>query len=397
MVPGNNQLFGAVYLSKEDNPNLQVTLSREKLLETDAFNQLREFIRAGIHWMTVVHARRVAEKAQRKEEAQNIVPTSRTKLSEAKAFAQTIRRKLHEREKSLSALDQDQTETEDAYSELLNLVSKTVETIDSTQEMLDKEREEHIAQLSMLRVLASTGTMITLFQHQHSAILNGLKVAYDGLEQYIYRLRPEEQADFRDRLSMLSGWIEDSHNQTALFGLLFGKASRDHRQSYAIRPIVEEIRSAFQRYMEDRGIEFFNDVQPELRTPPMFECELTALFLNFMTNALKAIRERVVFKAEQTTGYTEIRRIGVLAIQEARAVKIMFCDTGKGAEKEKWEDYFEPFSGESEPDPILGHGTGLGLSIVKDLVQSYGGEVRFVDPGKPFRTCVEVVLPNEET
>jgi len=393
-APGNNQLFGAVYLSREDNSNLQVTLSREKLLEADAFIQLREFIRAGIHWMTVVHAGKITSKTQVKRQPQDVAPTPKTKLAEAKMYAQAASRKLSERpEQSLPLTE---SEVAEPAPEILHWVRKTVEAIDATEEMLKMELEEHIAQVSMLRVLASTGTMIMLFQHQHGAILNGLRVAYHGLKDLAQQFQTESQANFEEWLSMLSGWIQDSRNQTELFGLMYGKASRDHRQSYALRPIVEGIRSAFNRYMQDRGIEFRNDVPLDLRTPPMFQCELTAILLNFMTNALKAIRERVAEKPEQTVAFSQARGIRVIGAREARTVKICFCDTGKGADKEKWEDYFEPFSGESQPDPILGHGTGLGLSIVKDLVESYGGEVRFVEPEQPWKTCIEVELPVEE-
>jgi signal transduction histidine kinase len=68
-------------------------------------------------------------------------------------------------------------------------------------------------------------------------------------------------------------------------------------------------------------------------------------------------------------------------------------DTGVGANKSKWADYFRPFFSESVPDPILGTGTGLGLKIVADFVDVYGGTARFVDPEPPWATCIEFRLP----
>jgi len=41
----------------------------------------------------------------------------------------------------------------------------------------------------------------------------------------------------------------------------------------------------------------------------------------------------------------------------------------------------------------FGVGTGLGLKIVRDIVRSYGGDVRFTDAPDSWSTCVEVTLP----
>ena len=44
----------------------------------------------------------------------------------------------------------------------------------------------------------------------------------------------------------------------------------------------------------------------------------------------------------------------------------------------------------------LGTGTGMGLKIVRDLVELYGGDTRFVPPDKGWSTTVEVRIPYEE-
>ena len=41
----------------------------------------------------------------------------------------------------------------------------------------------------------------------------------------------------------------------------------------------------------------------------------------------------------------------------------------------------------------FGVGTGLGLKIVRDIVRSYGGDVRLTDAPDSWSTCVEVTLP----
>ena len=52
LLPGNMQLFGAVAISREQNPVLAVSISRERLVHNEGFEQLKEFVRGGIDWMT---------------------------------------------------------------------------------------------------------------------------------------------------------------------------------------------------------------------------------------------------------------------------------------------------------------------------------------------------------
>ena len=45
------------------------------------------------------------------------------------------------------------------------------------------------------------------------------------------------------------------------------------------------------------------------------------------------------------------------------------------------------------PNPVLGVGTGLGLKVVRDILELYEGTARFVDVQEPWKTGIEIVLP----
>jgi signal transduction histidine kinase len=359
LLPGNNQLFGAVFLSRERNPDLQMTLNRERLMENEAFRELKEFVRLGIDWLTVLHARRVEERTRTRDKSQPLAKPAKLVAS--------ARERLERSDSPIGRQERVQ------IIQALKLAEATFAI----------KEEEHISELSMLRVLASTGTMIVVFDHQLLGILNGLRESHENLQKFLGKLPLDERDAFKQVVHKLEGWIDDAEHQGELLGLLLGKGSRSRRRRWAIRPELESIESSFKSYMEEMGVDFINEVEPGIRVPLMFQCELMAILMNLMTNALKAVREQ------------RIKRIGVSAIRNRDGVRVRFCDTGMGAQRDKWDEYFKPFVGESEPDPILGHGTGLGLKIVKDLADIYGGEARFIDPDKPWNTCVEIFFPEK--
>lgn len=357
-LPGNNQVFGRVFLSRFLNPNVHQTLNRERLLENEAFEKLREFVRRGIDWMTVLYAR---DTTQERESAK------------------------HERESPLRLLDRAEEKVEEELSDIEpERRAQIVQAIKLARASLEEEHEEHISELSMLRVLASTGTMIVVFDHQLMGVLEGLRESHRNLQAFIRKVSEADREKFQRVLRRLSGWIEDARHQGELLGLLLGRSARYRRRRLAVRPVVASMAEAFINYMQNAGIDFQNNVPAGVRTPPMFECELSAIVINLMTNALKAVRNQPT------------RRIGVEAEHHRQGVLLRFKDTGVGAKRSHWSEYFKAFVSESEPDPLLGAGTGLGLKIVRDFVDIYGGEARFMEPPKGWSTCIEILLPGGE-
>ena len=99
----------------------------------------------------------------------------------------------------------------------------------------------------------------------------------------------------------------------------------------------------------------------------------------------------VVYKADNTENRTNIE---VDAEKEDDTLYIRMKDTGVGLPLERREISFKPFITTSLPNPILGTGTGLGLKVVRDILELYGGTARFIDVEKPWKTCIEIVLPD---
>ncbi len=116
----------------------------------------------------------------------------------------------------------------------------------------------------------------------------------------------------------------------------------------------------------------------------MYPAELTVIFSNLITNAVKAAGEG-----------GRIRARSLQVNDRERGLVIRIENTGAAVDGENGERWFAPFASTTVDalDPILGQGMGLGLPITRSMVEDYRGGIRFVTPGKRFATAVELRLP----
>jgi len=360
LTPGNNQVFGIVAISQHQHRGtrdrgIQINVSRERLVENEAFYQLRHFVQLGIYWMTIQYARVTAEeRAARKKIRRPSVP-------EIIDQAQDVIRASEEL-------------VPESQREILHV-------LDYAKERAQAEEEEHISELAMLRVLATTGTMINMMNHQLRAVVDGIRAIQTDLSE----LRPHVMSKARDKFDeivrRIRDWREMVTRQVSQLGFILGPDTRVRRRRLALREVMENVTNPLSLYMRDFGIELRNEVPANLRTPPVFEAELHAVLLSLFSNALKAVRDK------------EVSKITVKASEQDDGLHIFMLDTGVGIEPERREEVFKPFVTTSTPDLILGVGTGLGLKVVRDILETYGGTARFIDVEEPWKTCIEIILP----
>lgn len=360
LLPGNMQLFGAVSISRIHNPDVDLNISRERLVENEAFEELRKFIRHGIDWATIQYARVKAEGAKPAETS--------TQVSE-----------------SLTRVRQLVSEAAEAEEpqEKNELLHRAQHAVNRVEKIARRQEEERISELSMMRVLASAGVSVMIFQHSLQSLISGLNRIQAELLALQSSVSGPKQERYTDAVSRLGNWANSAEQQARLVGLLVRGEARDRRRRLVLKPIIDELGKAFEQYMSEYGVEFANVVPAHVRLPAMFEAEIHAILLNLLTNALKAVRAQPV------------RRIEIAAAHEDDGTHILMRDSGIGIDHAVAGKAFEPFVTTSTPDPLLGQGTGLGLKIVRDLVQAYGGRAAFIEPTVPWKTCIEIMLPGE--
>src|SRR5205085_9914822 len=128
-----------------------------------------------------------------------------------------------------------------------------------------------------------------------------------------------------------------------------------------------------------QSISIINDLPLDLRSPAMFPAELTTIFSNLLTNAVKAAGSPGEVRAWGTKLSDGTTRL--IVENSGVAVDLM--------EGVRW---FRPFeSTTTKLDPVLGQGMGLGLPITRSMLAEYGAQIRFTQPSKGFASAVELL------
>ncbi len=194
-------------------------------------------------------------------------------------------------------------------------------------------------------------------------------------------------------LSSLMGWIEvlrrgEKDLQTTAVEEIEQDVQRLSRVAHRFNDIgslprldacpiaqcVESTAAYMRRRMPERGISLGVDVPEDLEAPlntQLFEWVVE----NLLKNALDAL--------ESGEGH-----IAIVGRREDRKVTLEVSDTGKGIDRNQWENVFRPGYSTKK------RGWGLGLSLAKRIVEDYHGGILSVAESRPGSgTTFRIELP----
>jgi len=372
----NNNWFGVVAISRDENLLLIDTASREGVIENDAFEELRGFVREGLIW----GAQRVAAARNRKQTASGRRGTGETPASRARivdeAFGRTGEAFQLAKTGNLRAAKRELAAAEQA-------IKKEARREDTRQQ---RETKRLLRELQVLRLLASLGTSIIVFSHEVRGVLSSLRSQISDIEEAAAESPSGSVLERIASLAQFTGSSLDTLSQ--LTSYIEGFASGTTRRILEPQPlhdVIEGFIKGVRPLLERRGVVVtWEVVPPHLRTCPMHRAELEAVLFNLLTNSIKAM---------DVEGQGD-RAISVSAGLEDGAARIRFEDNGHGVNEKVRSTLFDAFVTTSPPgESMLGAGTGLGLKVVSDIVHEARGSVSLGDPGDGFSTCFVVRVP----
>lgn len=336
--------------------------------------------------------RNIEEKVRRALDSTDLRNALESALVNERALLKAEKEAIEAERMALDHAESVRVKAEEKLAAFIDGAKKAEEETKKAEEAHKKAEEEELRlrqeklqkEFLLLRVLASTGTLILIFEHELQALIDDMEEMLNSASAMRVQMPTDEQDGFQIVLDSFSNRTEMIKELGEFLGLTMGAESRAEKRDWVVSPIVGQVFRPFKWYLGEFGISYINTVPNDLRVPRMYRSELVSVLHNLMTNAVKAVRGK------------KLRRIEITGLNDNGIVHIQFLDTGKGLDKSRWEMVFEPFESDSEPDLKFGAGTGLGLKIVRDIIRSYGGEVQFIEPPDSWSTCVEITLPAEE-
>lgn len=359
-LPSNNHLIGGVFLSRIDNLEIEQTINRDRLLENDAFNELKYLVRKGIEWATIKYAQFFEERRRR-----------RTDPKSSKESLQSSVRNLRKKINNLKPILESNITKEEFAEIILDL------------DIIENKEKQIANTLSIMRLLASVGTTVLLFEHEINQLINNLNEISINLTSLIDFIEPSKSEELKSIITLVRNWSESSEKLASMSGLIQKQRVRQVRRRISYKTVLDELNQTFSNYFKENGITFINELDEFLRSPPMYLIELYSIFLNLITNSIKAIL------SPKNKGDRKIR---VWHRTSNNKNLIYFEDSGIGIEPEYREKVFDAFYSTSEPDIAMGKGTGLGLTIVREIIQENKGKINFIEP-KEQGALARIELP----
>ena len=380
IILGNNSYFGAVFLTQVGASSLRMLVNREGFVPEAALDTLTDLVRKGVDLSTRVRAStRFISRVERREQR----AAGRTEGERTSVVAPSV---------SLTqAVDQSVARARALTSEAGQLVaagdgakaaeklSHAIAEVEKASQMQDRQ----ISETAMLRVVASVGAQMAAFIHE----INGLLRMTQAIDAALSRMRKESSLPRATRRELAKlhggvGQLQRSLERHASY--LIDVVTPDSRRRRVRQSLAERFDAGKRLvdYMaEKRRIKIINEIPPDLKSPPMFPAELTAVFSNLLTNAVKAAGPEGTIRA-------------VAARRPDGTIALVIQNTGAAVDLAESERWFKPFeSTTTAVDPILGQGMGLGLPITRSMLEEYGAEITFVHPAPGYATAVEVVFP----
>ncbi|WP_460077031.1 ATP-binding protein [Pseudomonas sp. H2_C01] len=363
-LPTNSRIFGIASISTSherrtaskrsvDSGNyLNVQVTRDRLIDNDAFAELQNCVR----WAIDYYAMRSYERRQRTIAAEKLdIPKTDEKISEIREQIFQLSMRVPD------TLRKEVISVSDRFEEL---------------ESLERQRQDGInAERILLATLATTGMAAIAMEHESGKEISALNEIRRDLASRSGNVRDEKL------ISAIDAWAVRSAKVRKLFSPLMNEYDREKRNKYKVKKVLERIVTNSEALLRNINVDC-SDVDAGLMFPEASLAAWNAVFQNVFINSINAM----IDSPEKT--------IRCVSHVDGRSRMLYVLDTGIGVRLEDSEDLFKPFVRRLEiPEErkALGlGGMGIGLTIVKMVSDSLGCDIGFVKPFKGYSTAFKI-------
>ena len=364
-----SQLVGAVFLSRDSNSNLRDSSSREGLIESEAFFDLKNLVIGCVELLeTKYHSLFAAEKASRK-------PSSVSgELKVLNKEMGVVLRNLRDLSPMIARASEETVEQ--TAEQLESIISKISNAQSSLKEVL--------SQNVIYRGLATIGIASATFGHETEISIASFINSTQALRKLLALNPPKikeaiTQADKSETVAeKIASW--------GAFALTRIRRDKRRRKKVDVQKVISNVISELEPAFSASDIEIRQNLKSVEAT--VFQMDIEAIVINLLTNSYTACkmpsRKRIVSIELDKRIENEI---------EGFVIKV--SDSGPGVAKEFQERIWEPlFSTKTDNQDQIG--TGLGLSIVDSIVLESSGKRELSTDPKLHGAQFSIWLPQKQ-
>lgn len=324
----NNQIVGYVSIGLDTNPLLKDQSNREGIIESTAFEDLKEYIKIILN---EVEQRRYSERPRENQPIEYSKRSLFERLS-LTSLSNEIREKPRDTKEIISLIDKKEKEIK--------------ETVSKIQEVISRYRR-----------LSTLGQLIDPIIHDGNNFLNKI----DLKTNIIIKETNKDDYDL-NKISTKAFEIQAVRvDFSQLFKRIepFGGRKRGRPAPVILEDVIRNQFRINEEELKKNAINYFvANTQHQVTIDPS---ELAVVMMNLIQNSIYWL-----------TTIDENRQIHVTVNDESDGLAILISDNGPGIKEGTEDSIFEPYFS-TKPD-----GIGLGLAIVGEIMADYDGELSLI-------------------
>jgi signal transduction histidine kinase len=374
---GYNQVVGAVFLSREGNPELVDQTNREGLVLGDAFTDLVAFAQRVVHFFERYHqeferkrSRAAGDQTDTKDDSKATSDAAASALTELSQLATRLGY-LADGLQVIPPTEEPQVPTDSpsvAFAKINEALSSAVAKFEIEIRKKNEVIEQREKEKNTLSNLASLGILTACFGHETlgwaNVVATNANLLRRNMDKSLFMVLPDAEAEVRRCLTVLHS---ESVKLETFAGFALGnvKPAKRRRTKFCVKKIAEEVLLIF-----DKTFQHEKHVKVESAPASIANCIIRAyridwesIFVNLIVNAVWAMRHKPIDE--------RIIRIGFF--DQTNSFRIVFEDSGFGLEAGTENQVFEAGFSTKRNTHGEQEGTGMGLFIVKSFVEENSG------------------------